>query len=218
MENITNELSNESLFSINRENISNYLDVSMIDIEKELGLISPTLAKKSVWIDKNGKAFVGSDPVTVKISKSGNIYYLLKKKFVKGLLARAISTAIYNAGIKLEEIEMGSVSIVKFRTKAGAEIFAMVGKGVYKLMTEASAKVSLQRFYYSKMADETEKLSSKVFEPEEETIYEGVEDFQDRTAEIEETIQVVLSMRNRKLLFEEREALKELLSEINALI
>jgi len=214
-------LSNDT-FTINKENVSNYLSVDNIDLDNEFALISPVLAKKSISINSKGNVFVGKDKIKKKMSKKGSLYYLIKNRYVSNrYLNRAINTIIYKASEPTEIIEMGSFNLVKGRTKVGAEVWFLVkGDECFSIKNNKGAKQTLQKFYYSKMQDEVDKIYTKVFEPSSasDTIYEGVEDFQSRKEELEETLQVVLSMRNRVLLPEEREVLKELSSEISNLL
>jgi len=79
-----------------------------------------------------------------------------------------------------------------------------------------SAKVYSK--YTSYDYKQIQRQKPRVYLGDVETIYDGVEDFQSREEELKEALNTILSMRGRDLLFEERELLKEIESEIEFLV
>jgi len=226
---IVQEIIDGEINTTSAETISSFIDV--LELDKEFDLISDDIVDKAIVVTKK-KVFFGKDEVTVKFSKAGSMYFILKGNYISN---RKIRNKILNKVVKSwfniskEPIaELPRYSVYKAISKSNREYLIWLNnkdeavmvyqleKGLEKLKEQ---QISIE---YGKLKEEMQYMHHINTEPMlgEEEIYKSPEDMILRTAELKELLGEVLRLRgsNRKLSAEEYELLKEIQSEIEILI
>ena len=170
---------------------------------------------------KNNKIYLVGDRVSFKFFGNSLVPFIEKNKnkwFLKGSARKKALTLKANVSYPKAKL-YDSVGSIEFFFNEEPKRYIVMYKGEVILISK-SKKEAIETInkYYSYEFSEEPKTIKTVYLSEGDYIYRGVEDFQSREEELKETLNVILSMRERELLFEERELLKEILSEIEALI
>jgi len=171
---------------------------------------------------KDNKIFLCKDKVTYKFFGSSLVPFIEKKNqrwYLKGSARKKALTI--KAKLSYSKAELyNSVSTIELFYNEEPKRWILMFKGECVLITKSKkeAVLTAEKYLGYTFPKEPTKVGSKVYIGDTESIYDGVEDFQSREEELKETLNVILSMRERELLFEERELLKEILSEIEFLV
>ena len=195
-----------------------------IELKRELSIMHHNVLKASIVV-KDSEVLVAGDKVDIKLSKKGNVYCLVKGKYIG--YSKEIISAVFKAKFNEYKVidELPSFLLISCKSKTTNKNYvAWYHKGsglITKIQTDKTAERDIKQakieISYNKMRSE---LSSS-YVPEmvfESDIYESVEDFVSREEELLELLKVINSMKVRKLLPEEIELLKEIKSELDFII
>jgi len=173
------------------------------------------------FIVKNNKVYLAGDKVTFKFFNNSLVPFIDKNKnkwFLKGKARRQALTLKAQLSYP-NAILLDSISTIELFFNKDPKRYIVMYKGEVILITKSKKEaIEMINKYYSYEFKEEPKVVKTVYLNEGDNIYQGVEDFQSREEELTEALNVVLSMKNRQLLADEIELLKELQSEIANLI
>ena len=218
--------------SVKKEkNISLYYDI--IDIEDEFGVIQNTsfIRDSITYID--GKIYMAGDRVIVKLSKKGSVYFLVKNQLIRGLVRNILLEKLIEFKYYMNQepiAELPSYYVYKVHNN-NKDLLVWISKrnNIYslvydydnglKLLKQQKVKINYNRLKEENRND-TRGVGSKVYIPEQNEIYDKLEpeEFTVRTKELEETLSLVLGMKQRVCSSEEIELLKEIQSELGIIL
>lgn len=195
-----------------------------VELRRELSIMHHNVLKSSIVV-RDSEVLVAGDKVDIKLSKKGNVYCLVKGKYIG--YSKEIISAVFKAKFDSYKVidELPSFLLISCISKSTNKNYvAWYHKGsglITKIQTEKAANKDIKaakiEISYNKMRSEISSnyVPEMVFESD---IYESVEDFVSREEELTEMLKVINSMKVRKLLPEEVELLKEIKSELDFII
>ena len=205
-----------------------------IEVENEFGIIQNTefIRNQVSYIDD--KMYLSGDRVNIKLSKRGSVYFLVKDKLIRGLVRNILLEKLieYKYNMNPEPmVELPSYGIHEVVNNKGTKLLVWISKrnGLYsmiysydnglKLLEEQKVKINYNRLREENRED-TRAAGSSVHIPEANEIYGKLEPemFTIRTKELEETLSLVLEMKQRVCSSEEIELLKEIQSELGIIL
>ena len=205
-----------------------------IEVENEFGIIQNTEFIRSQVSYIDDKMYLSGDRCNIKLSKNGSVYFLVKGQLIRGLVRNILLEKLieYKYNMNPEPIaELPSYGIHEVVNNKGTKLLVWISKrnGLYsmiysydnglKLLEEQKVKINYNRLREENRED-TRAAGSSVYVPEQNEIYGKLEpeEFTVRTKELEETLSLVLEMKQRVCSSEEIELLKEIQSEIGIIL
>jgi len=227
---IAQEIMDGEICTTSAESINSFIDV--LELDKEFDLLSDDIVKRAIVITDN-KIYFGKDEVTIKFSKNGSMYFLLKGNYINNRKIRnTLLNKIVEEWFQIEKepiAELPRYTIHRAVSKSNRKYLVWLDRSerpvmVYQL-EKGLKKLEEQQvaIEYSKLKEEMQYMHHINPEPilvDEEELYKTPEDMVLRVEELNELLKVILELRgsNRKLSFEEYELLKEIQSEIDILV
>jgi hypothetical protein len=206
----------------------------LIDLSKEFSILLKEM-KNKIFISSNKKIiYLGSDQVYIKFSKNGSLYFIVKNVYLRDYeVSLNLKTVLVEAQMrKVREVcelpryivehhqsIFSGKEYVIWRNKSNERISIIMeyNKGIERL------KEQMSNIEYRMLKEESQyahHIEQEPTIPEKDEIYgdKQPEYFIEKTAELKETLQVLLELKNRKISSEEFELLREIQSEISNII
>ena len=218
--------------SVKSENsMTKYYDI--VDVENEFGVIQNTefIRNQVSYIDD--KMYLSGDRVVIKLSKKGSVYFLVKGQLIRGLVRNILLEKLieFKYSMNQEPIaELPSYYVYKtYNDNNDLMVWISKRNNLYSMIynyDDGSKLLKQQQkdITYNKLKEENKGdirgVGSSVHIPEQNEIYGKLEpeEFTVRTKELEETLSLVLEMKQRVCSSEEIELLKEIQSELGIIL
>ena len=201
-----------------------------INLKNEFSIINDRdFIRKSISFIDNRMHLCG-DRVTIKIAKSGSIYFIIKNQVARGMVRNILLEKLieYKYNLSVEPIADMPMYWVYKANNDSKELLVWVDKknGSYAMIYALDKGIEMLKnqqmtITYGKLKEQSyRKTGSKVYIKDKNEIYANnePEEFEIRTNELEEMLNLVLSMKQRVISFEESELLKEIQSEIEMIV
>ena len=227
---VVDKVLREELFTLNESNIKKYYEIISIDQEMEI-LLKDLVEANISYSNKQNAVLIANETVTVRISKTGSIYFLLKGLYLKEpIRGKVLKLLVENQLKEIKElVELPRYVVKLMQSESGKEYicwFNKNGEPVMLMVKEAGLKRlenQLQSVEYKALKEELEYISHLEKEPierEPDEIYGNKEPevFIERIAELKEFLQVIMDMKNRKVSADEFDLLQTLQSEIGNIV
>jgi len=211
------------------ENINRYYD--LIDLNQEYELIKNVNFIRSQISFIESKIYIAGDPVDIRLSKKGSIYFTVKGNLVRGLIRNILLEKLIEFKYSMSKDPIGELPnywIYKANNK-NYKLLVWISKksGLYTMIYDIEPgllvlKEQKVRIVYNKLREEpdTHQSGSKVWLGEPDEIYGKLppEHFTEKVEELEEVLNLVLELKQRKVSTEEYELLREIKSELEIIL
>jgi len=213
----------------NDNNLTRYYDI--VDIEQEYGLLQNIDFIRSQISFVEGKIYMAGDPVDIKVSRKGSIYFIVKGKLVRGLVRNILLEKLIEFKYSMSKEPVGELPnywvYEAYNKKFELLVWIHKKSNLISLIYDYDYGIELLKkqqvkINYNRLREEsdTHQSGSKVRLREPDEIYGSLEPemFNERTSELEEVLNLVLELKQRKVSTEEYELLKEIKSELEIIL
>jgi len=211
------------------ENINRYYD--LIDLNQEYELIKNVNFIRSQISFIESKIYIAGDPVDIRLSKKGSIYFTVKGNLVRGLIRNILLQKLIEFKYSMSKDPVAELPqyVIYIASNDKYKLLVYINKhtNLYTLVYDYEAGLKILhdqqvKINYRKLKEEQDIRSSgsKVWVKEPDEVYGQLqpEDFSIRTEELEETLNLLLELKQRRLSAEEYELLKEIKSELEIIL
>ena len=211
------------------ENINRYYD--LIDLNQEYELIKNVNFIRSQISFIESKIYIAGDPVDIRLSKKGSIYFTVKGNLVRGLIRNILLEKLIEFKYSMSKEPVGELPqyVIYIASNDKYKLLVYINKknSLYTMIYDIEPgllvlKEQKVRIVYNKLREEpdTHQSGSKVWLGEPDEIYGKLppEHFTEKVEELEEVLNLVLELKQRKVSTEEYELLREIKSELEIIL
>ena len=211
------------------ESLTRYYDV--IDLDQEYSLLrnADFIRKQVSFIE--GKMMLAGDPVSIRVSKRGSIYFVIKNQIARGLVRSILLEKLIKYKYVLEKepvAELPQYWIYKaYNKKFKLLVYINKKSNLYSLIYDYDYGIELLKkqqvkINYNRLREEpdTHQSGSKVWLKDPDEVYGSLapEMFNEKVEELEEALNLLLELKQRRCSTEEIELLKEIKSELEIIL
>ena len=209
--------------------ITRYYNV--VDMNNEFELLNNADFIRSQISFVEGKLYLSNDPVSVKLSRKGSIYFLIKNQIARGLVRSILLEKLIKYKYVLEKepvAELPQYWIYKaYNKKFKLLVYINKKSNLYSLIYDYDYGIELLKkqqvkINYNRLREEpdTHQSGSKVWLKDPDEVYGSLapEMFNEKVEELEEALNLLLELKQRRCSTEEIELLKEIKSELEIIL